>query len=588
MEPRLITLESCHKKYTYDQDKACSPAETVSRFLERLRITKLDVLKEVRRVDTGRLDIPVYFSVCGDDAQKVIGNKKQMGKGSTPEQAQASACMELAERFSLFSFLKSTEHFLVGDYTTLKSMGYPIVSLESLLKSVHDTSLAPELLETLLSGLPLRWVWSLRLTDNTPMLLPFSWFYAINEFNGSSAGNTNEEAIVQGISEVVERHVCALIARNRLVTPAIDPGSVTDPVARGLLAKFQQNGIEVFLNDFSLNTGIPTVGALAYDPDTFPHLSEIVFTAGTAPDAHKAMIRALTEVAQLAGDFNSGSNYEASGLPKPSELGDVSHVIETPDTVSMGVMADLEHEDILEEIKNCVNALSDIDLEVFVVDVTHPQLQIPAVYTVVPGAHFRERAKEGRAALFAAKLAAELLTEDALEEKLAHMQKILPDAYYLQFYRGRNLYEQGDVEAACSCFQQALDQHPAGEDVPYIFSYLGLCLRDQGKFTEAIGVLQEGLAYDEERPDIHNTLGVCYFKTSRYTEAVASFRRAVALNPMSAIDYANLALNLEKIGEYREAITQYETALSLDSSITFAAENLAELLRSVAIDKEQA
>ena len=30
-----------------------------------------------------------------------IGNKKQMGKGSSPEQSRASACMELAERFNL-------------------------------------------------------------------------------------------------------------------------------------------------------------------------------------------------------------------------------------------------------------------------------------------------------------------------------------------------------------------------------------------------------------------------------------------------------------------------------------------------------
>lgn len=588
MKPRIITLKSCRKQYTYDQDKACTPAETVSRFLERLRLTKLDVLKEVRRIDTGRLDIPVYFSVCGSDAQKVIGNKKQMGKGSTPEQAQASACMELAERFSLFSFLKNTENFLIGDYATLKSQGYPVVPIEFLLKSVHDTELSPELLEKLLTGLPLRWVWSLRLADSMPLLIPFSWFYAINEFNGSSAGNTNEEAIVQGVSEVVERHVCALISRDRLVTPAIDFTSITDPVARALLAKFQQNGIEVYLNDFSLNTGIPTVAALAYDPNTFPHLSEIVYTAGTAPDAAKAMIRALTEVAQLAGDFNSGSNYVASGLPKPSELKEVAHVVETPDTIPLQLMADCHHEDILEEIKNCVEALKDVDMEVFVVDVTHPQLQIPAVYTVVPGAHFRERAMEGRAALFAAKLAAELLTADALDAKLDSMQKMLPDAYYLQFYRGRNLYEKGAVEAALTCFQKALDLQPAGEDIPYLCSYLGLCFRDQGQFAEAIEVLSQGLVYDEERPDIHNTLGVCYFKTGRYAEAVESFRRAVTLNPMSAIDYANLALNLEKIGAYQEAISQYETALSLDSSIIFAAENLAELLINATPDKEQA
>ena len=243
MKPNIITLQSCRKHYTYDQDKACTPEETVARFQERLRATNLDILKEIRRIDSGRLDIPVYFSLCGEDALRIIGNKKQMGKGSTPEQSRASACMELGERFSFFSFLKEKDNFLIGDYAAMEAQGYPVVSIESLLQSVHDSHLSPEVLRDLLAGLPMQWVWALRLSDNTPLLVPFSWFYAINEFNGPSAGNTYEEAVIQGISEVVERHVCALITRDRMTTPSIDQASITDPVARALLDKFQNNGI---------------------------------------------------------------------------------------------------------------------------------------------------------------------------------------------------------------------------------------------------------------------------------------------------------------------------------------------------------
>lgn len=581
MNPNTITLHSCPKHYTYDQDKACTPEETVARFQERLRATHLDILKEIQRIDTGRLDIPVYFSLCGKDAQKIIGNKKQMGKGSTPEQSRASACMELGERFSFFSFLKEKDNFLVGDFAAMEALGYPVIEIESLLQSVHDSHLTAETLRDLLAGLPLQWVWALRLSDNTPVLVPFSWFYAINEFNGPSAGNTYEEAVIQGISEVVERHVCALITRNRIATPAIDPASITDPVARELLDKFQRNGIKVYLNDFSLDTGIPTIGALAWDPSTFPHKSEIVYTAGTTPDANKALIRALTEVAQLAGDFNSGSNYVASGLPKPLNLDEVDYVVNSGCTISLSEVVDLKDDDILEEIRQCVAALLNIGLEVLVVNTTHPQLQIPAVYTIIPGAHFRERAMGGNAALFAAKLAAELLEGKSLDDKLAAMQALLPDAYYLHFYRGRRLYEHGATDAALVCFQQALCLQPIPEDLPYLCSYVGSCLRDLGRFEEAISILQQGLCHDEERPDMHNTLGVCYYKTKQHAEAVIHFRRAVDLNPVSAIDYANLALNLEILGAHQEAITQYQIALSMDSSIAFAVERLTGLLAKV-------
>ena len=62
------------------------------------------VLAMTDRVDTGRLGIPVFVSQCGPGARKIMPTRKQMGKGASPEQAEASALMELVERFSYFSF----------------------------------------------------------------------------------------------------------------------------------------------------------------------------------------------------------------------------------------------------------------------------------------------------------------------------------------------------------------------------------------------------------------------------------------------------------------------------------------------------
>ena len=111
-----------------------------------------------------------------------------------------------------------------------------------------------------------------------------------------------------------------MISRQRISTPLIDPDSATDRLVLEMQSKYAKAGIKVFISDFTLDMGIPSVGALAYDPATFPGQSEIVWTAGTTPSPEKALSRALTEVAQLAGDFNSGSNYVASGLPKFTRL----------------------------------------------------------------------------------------------------------------------------------------------------------------------------------------------------------------------------------------------------------------------------
>ncbi|MEW6519266.1 MAG: YcaO-like family protein [Thermodesulfobacteriota bacterium] len=576
MEKKAIRLADCLKHYTLDQDKVCTPTETVKRFKQRLTELNLDVLKEVRRIDNGRLDIPVYFSVCGKDALATIGTKKQMGKGSTPEQSQASACMELGERFSFFSFMKNPGNFIHDTYANLKKSEYPLLPLDTLLQSVHDTTTDLATLEKLIENIPIQWTWATNLNRQEEVLVPFSWFYAINEFNGPSAGNTLEEAISQGLCEVVERHVSAVVSHERLHAPAIDTLTIQDPIARELMAKFTQNGIEVYLNDFTLDTGIPTVAALAIDRSTFPETSEIVYTAGTTPNPEKAVIRALTEVAQLAGDFNSRANYVASGLPKPLAMDEVSYLTHSGGTVSIEQMPDLSDDNIRVEIENCLAALARINLEVYIINVTHPRLGIPAIYTIIPGAHFRERSRINSVGLFAAKLVAEK-TADPLtcREALLSMQEVLPDAYYLEFYLGRNLMETGSLEEALPHLERALTLHPEQEDIPYIHSYIADCLKNLGKYDAAIEVVQQGLAYDEERPDMHNIIGVCYFKLARYDQAITHFHRAVELAPTSAIDYANLGVNYRKIGRTSEAARYFELALSMDPSIDFAREQLA-------------
>ncbi len=578
MEKKPIRLRDCQKHYTYDQDKACTPVETVQRFMDKLQEVKLDILKEVKRIDTGRLDIPVYFSVCGKDAHQIIGTKKQMGKGSTPEQSRASACMELGERFSFFSFIKDPKNFITATYAEMKKSDYPLMPLEKLLQSVHDTTTDVGLLEQLISDIPIQWTWATNLGRGQEVMVPFSWFFAINEFNGPSAGNTYEEAISQGICEIIERHVCAVVSHQQLKTPLLDLTSVKDPVALELIDKFTKNGIEIYLNDFTLDTGIPTLGALAIDRSTFPDLSEIVYTAGTTPNPDKALIRALTEVAQLAGDFHTRANYVASGLPKPLSMDEVPFITHPGSTIRLEQMADLGNDNMKIEIEGMLAALAKLGMEVYLLNTIHDQLQIPAIYTIIPGAHFRERSMINNVGLFAAKLVAERTADPvACCEQLLAMQKLLPEAYYIDFYLGRNLHALEQYDEAMVHLQRALDRHPETEDIPYIYSYMGNCLKDQGKFTDAIAVLQNGIGHDDERPDLHNMLGVCHYKLNQYQTAIDHFQRAVQLSPNSAIDYANLGVNYRKLNDLAQAAKFFELALNLDPSIDFAREQLGQI-----------
>ena len=98
---------------------------------------------------------------------------------------------------------------------------------------------------------------------------------------------------------------------------------------------------------------------MAYDPTTFPASSEIVWTAGTTPSPEKALSRALTEVAQLAGDFNSNANYVASGLPKYTRLDQADYILHPSQTVALQTLPDLSHDNIRMEVENLIAALSN-------------------------------------------------------------------------------------------------------------------------------------------------------------------------------------------------------------------------------------
>ncbi len=575
MEKYQITLQDAFKRYTLDQDKVISPEKTVKHFKEKLQSVNLDILEDTIRIDNGRLDIPVYFSTCGRDARNIIGTKKQMGKGATPTQSEASAVMELAERFSFFSYCKNPANFMHNTYDALKDQA---IAFDQIAQSVHDTSEDLDAARKIFENLPLKWAWAYNLSRNESVLIPFNWFFAINEFNGPSAGNCVEEALSQGICEIIERHVCSVISHNQIQTPAIDPSTATDSMVQEMLHKYNRAGVKIHVSDFTLEMGIPSVGVIAYDPSTFPAKSEIVWTAGTTPSPEKALSRALTEVAQLAGDFNSGSNYVASGLPKFRDLDQASYALQPTEAVDLGALPDLSDNNIKIEVENMIDVLATKGMEVIVVDTTHSRLQIPAFYTIIPGAHFRERALGTSIGMFAAKLIKETQSVDDAIAQLMEMDRILSGKYYVHFYLGSCFLDKNDSETALKYFEQALQLDPNDQDIPTIYSYMGVCLKNMGQYRQALDVLAKGENLDKERTDIYNLMGFCHFKLKEHEKAIACFKEVLQLDPSSAIDYANIASNYRNLGEKEKAIHYYQMALALDSSIDFARENLEKLL----------
>ncbi|MDR2694757.1 MAG: YcaO-like family protein [Deltaproteobacteria bacterium] len=572
----MIRLAPCPKGYALDQDKAVPPAETITRVRERLQHSKLDILTHTRRIDAGRLDIPVYLSVCGSDARRCMPTRKQMGKGASPRQAEASALMELVERFSFFSFWQSMPGMREASWGEAERLwGDALMPVGEMLLSVHDP-LPPDKARQVLDLLPWKFFPATCLTTGRECRVPLEWFKKLGEFNGSSAGNTQEESLLQGVCELAERHVCALIGTRRLTTPTIHAAGCEDPVLRRLMDAFAREGIRLVLKDFSLGLPVPTVAALAWDPATFPQRSKLVLTAGNASSPVKAAIRAITEVAQLAGDFCTNACYEASGLPKFAKLEDAAWLLQGPE-LALESLPSIEAADIRNELESLTAGLATRGFRVYSIATTHPALDIPAHYSMIPGFAFRERDANQSLGLFIGRMLAEDCEAVHAARGLAVLDALYPGAHFLPFFQGLLELRRNEPVKAHALFEQAYPLQPDADARGLAAFYAAYARTQGGEWRQALPWLERALGDAPEVREYWNLCGVAHFKLKDYGKAAINFEAALRIDKGSALDLANLGLCRKFMGHTSEAAHCLRHALELDPGLDFARTHLAEL-----------
>ncbi|MCJ2164043.1 YcaO-like family protein [Pseudodesulfovibrio sp. S3] len=575
----MIELKDCFKTFTTDQDKACNPKETVERVKGVLTEKCRGVLAQTDRVDTGRLGIPVFVSECGPEAREIMPTRKQMGKGASPEQAEASALMELVERYSFFSFWADSTNFIEATWSEAGER-WPgqVMDIDHVIGSVNE-DISREKAVRLMDLVSWKYHPAYNVSTGKEEYAPLDWFKKLNEFNGSSAGNTFEESIFQGACELVERHVCALVDRSRQITPTIDPASFNDPVLLRLAECFEKNGITLILKDFTLGFPVPTVAAVAWDRKTFPALSEIVFTAGSAATPVKAAIRAVTEVAQLAGDFETSRVYEASGLPKFTDLEQVRW-LEQGVVVPLESLPSVEDDNILNELMTLARGLLEKGNTLYTVDTRHPDLMVTTNYSFVPGFDFRERTPHRSIGLFVGRILAEEVDFDTALEGLDVVGEIYPDAYFLPFFRGLLALRMGDPLYAAGQFEEAEPMQPAAEEQALTAFYQAYALSQVEEWESVVGHLERAIGLDSECKEFFNLLGVAHFKGGRYQDAAANFQASLDIDSGSPHDLANLGLCHKFMGHREEASYYLRAALDMEPTLGYAQEHLDELVES--------
>ena len=331
------------------------------------------------------------------------------GKGASKKAALASALGEYFERLSTNYFW--TDFYLGQDIANSDFVHYPNekwfpIEDEALLpQGILDDrlfehfdpnqELTPELLVDLQSGNYERGIVALpyvRQSDQQTVYIPQSIISNLYVSNGMSAGNSQFEARVQGLSEVFERYV-----KNKIIAEAISlPLIPQDVMARypsiqAAIDKLEQEGFPILAYDASLGGKYPVICVILLNPTNGTCFASF----GAHPKFQVALERTVTELLQGRSlkdlDVFSPPSFNNDDVAEHANL--ETHFIDSSGLISWDLFKDtpdyefadwnFSGKDTHEEYDNLMAIFRAEKKDVYIMDYNH--LGVYACRIIVPG-----------------------------------------------------------------------------------------------------------------------------------------------------------------------------------------------------------
>lgn len=428
-QPPVLT----HRKKTYTSDgghRVVPPEETLARHGYHVSpITGAVPLLE-RAAPAGDGVLHVY--VAGNNSARpsptlgqLRGDLRTMnsGKGTGDVQARASALCEGLERYS--GVFRGDEPRRPARLAELGGAAVPLDDCLLFSERQYREREPRNAAASRFSFIPVpfdpgaevEWspVWSLTRGEVRYLPTAFCYYdypqpdertYCIACSNGCAAGNTLEEAILQGFLELVERDGVALWWYNRVCRPGVDLDSFGDPYLERLRAFLQGHGREFWVLDLTADLGIPVFASITRRTDGLPE--QVVPGFGAHLDPKVALLRAVTEMNQmLSSPLLGGSEKAAEKEPVDP---DTAHWLETATTANQPYLLPAEGatrtaasyphawaDDVADDVRTCQALVERAGAEMLVLDQTRPEVGLPVAKVIVPGLrHFWPRLAPGR------------------------------------------------------------------------------------------------------------------------------------------------------------------------------------------------
>lgn len=389
-----VMLKDAIKNYKHDTHRVCAPKETVRRILKIRKLTNIPELKNLSVLRIDNLDvfgIPVFKVFAGESSEhnRFMPNASH-GKGATEAQALASGLMEFIERYS-------ATHIDPSKIVVAKKTDIPdSISVWDL---VPPNNIRDKFPKEDIDNTNMHWVRAYSLTNHKIVWVPLhlAYFYSnpplfrFAEGNGLATGNTLEEAILHGICEVVERHLIESVVWNGENTRKISSETINEPEIIEIIKKIESKGFKIYLNDYTLDMGIPTISAVVSNKREIQNefgLTLHSWNVGTHTSRKIATMRAITEALQSRSCFLFNMSNKDQLKHTYEELVHARYlknclVQSETKTINYEELPDISCENIKEEVRRVVNILSDKGYETIIADLTNNEVKMPVVRAII-------------------------------------------------------------------------------------------------------------------------------------------------------------------------------------------------------------
>lgn len=135
-------------------------------------------------------------------------------------------------------------------------------------------------------------------------------------------------------------------------------------------------------------------------------------------------------------------------------------------------------------------------------------------------------------------------------------------------------YDDGKFDNSIAYFNKSLTY---SED-PYSYGYLGMILRKQAKYDEALQIHNKAIQLDPQNPEHYYNKGVALAFMENHEEALTYFATTLNLNPMHINARINKAVALYRLKRNDEAFLEIQHAIRLDGNNLIALNSLSIML----------